>query len=172
MSLPTLSPSPPTTPTQPARVHLRGSMYIPGWAVPPKILVVDDDAICRKLSSRFLRIFGCFIDIAVDGVGAVNKMNLEKYDLVFMVSCLPFRGMHDNDTAHYLQDIMMPKLDGVSATSLIRQFDHMTPIISMTSNSQPNEVVKYYSSGMNDILPKPFTKDDLLKKLEVSCSWH
>ena len=61
----------------------------------------------------------------------------------------------------------MPKLDGVSATSLIRQFDHLTPIISMTSNSKPNEVVKYYSSGMNDILPKPFTKDDLLQKLEV-----
>lgn len=61
----------------------------------------------------------------------------------------------------------MPKLDGVSATSLIRQFDHLTPIISMTSNSKPNEVVKYYSSGMNDILSKPFTKDDLLQKLEV-----
>lgn len=64
----------------------------------------------------------------------------------------------------------MPKLDGVSATSLIRQFDHLTPIISMTSNSKPNEVVKYYSSGMNDILPKPFTKDDLLQKLEVELS--
>jgi len=41
----------------------------------------------------------------------------------------------------------MPKLDGVSATSLIRQFDHMTPIISMTSNSKPNEIMTYYSSG-------------------------
>lgn len=64
----------------------------------------------------------------------------------------------------------MPKLDGVSATSLIRQFDHMTPIISMTSNSKPNEIIKYYSSGMNDILPKPFTKDGLLDMLEVSRS--
>ena len=61
----------------------------------------------------------------------------------------------------------MPKLDGVSATSLIRQFDHMTPIISMTSNSKPAEIIKYYSSGMNDILPLPFTKDGLLEMLEV-----
>lgn len=61
----------------------------------------------------------------------------------------------------------MPKLDGVSATSLIRQFDHMTPIISMTSNSKPTEILKYYSSGMNDILPKPFSKDGLLDMLEV-----
>jgi osomolarity two-component system response regulator SKN7 len=41
----------------------------------------------------------------------------------------------------------MPKLDGISATSMIRQFDHMTPIISMTSNSKPNEIMSYYSSG-------------------------
>ena len=61
----------------------------------------------------------------------------------------------------------MPKLDGISATSLIRRFDHMTPIISMTSNSRPAEILKYYSSGMNDILPKPFTKDGLFDMLEV-----
>ena len=79
----------------------------------------------------------------------------------------------------------MPKLDGISATSMIRQFDHMTPIISMTSNSKPNEILKYYSSGMshfrvlfgpiertflpgmNDVLPKPFTKQGLLDMLEV-----
>lgn len=61
----------------------------------------------------------------------------------------------------------MPKLDGVQATSLIRQFDHATPIISMTSNSKPNDVVTYYSSGMNDILPKPFTRESLFTMLEV-----
>ena len=62
----------------------------------------------------------------------------------------------------------MPKLDGVTATSLIRQFDAMTPIISMTSNSKPTDVVTYYSSGMNDILPKPFTREGLFTMLEVS----
>ena len=60
----------------------------------------------------------------------------------------------------------MPRLDGVSATSLIRQFDHMTPIISMMSNLKPAEIMKYYSSGMNDHLPKPFTKDGLWEVLE------
>jgi len=64
----------------------------------------------------------------------------------------------------------MPKLDGVSATNLIRKFDQGTPIISMTSNSKPNEIMTYYSSGMNDILPKPFTKEGLLDMLEVSAS--
>ena len=41
----------------------------------------------------------------------------------------------------------MPKLDGITATSLIRQFDHNTPIISMTSNSNPSEVLSYMNSG-------------------------
>jgi CheY-like chemotaxis protein len=61
----------------------------------------------------------------------------------------------------------MPHLDGVSATSLIRQFDPMTPIISMTSASNPNEVLTYFAHGMNDVLPKPFTKEGLLGMLEV-----
>ncbi|KAL5529526.1 hypothetical protein ACEPAG_5511 [Sanghuangporus baumii] len=129
------------------RLRVRRSTFVPGWAVPPRVLLVDDDAVSRKLSSKFLQVFGCTIDVAVDGVVAVNKMNLEKYDLVLM-------------------DIVMPKLDGISATSLIRQFDHMTPIISMTSNSKPNEIMTYYSHGMNDILPKPFTKEGLLSMLE------
>ncbi|EKM54935.1 uncharacterized protein PHACADRAFT_119777 [Phanerochaete carnosa HHB-10118-sp] len=143
---PTPQPGPSTVGTS-QKLRVRRSTYVPGWAVPPRVLLVDDDAISRKLSSKFLQVFGCTIDVAVDGDVAVNKMNLEKYDLVLM-------------------DIVMPRLDGVSATSLIRQFDHMTPIISMTSNSKPDDITKYYSSGMNDVLPKPFTKDGLLEMLE------
>ncbi|KAI0091510.1 CheY-like superfamily, partial [Irpex rosettiformis] len=105
---PTLTPT--TTPLQSRLV----------WTVPPKVLLVDDDAVCRRLSCKFLQLLGCFVDVAGDGVGAITKMTLNKYDLVLM-------------------DMMMPKLDGASATSLIRQFDRQTPIISMTSNSKPNE---------------------------------
>jgi len=120
---------------------------VPAWSVPPRVLLVEDDAVSRRLSSKFLQVFGCTIDVAVDGDSAVNKMNLEKYDLVLM-------------------DIVMPKLDGVSATSLIRKFDPRTPIISMTSNSKPHDIMYYFSQGMNDILPKPFTKEGLLDMLE------
>ncbi|KAF5374070.1 hypothetical protein D9757_010739 [Collybiopsis confluens] len=144
---PSSSSSSPESGTGPKKLRVRRSTFVPGWAVSPRVLLVDDDAVSRKLSSKFLQVFGCKIDVAVDGVGAVNKMNLEKYDLVLM-------------------DIVMPKLDGVSATSMIRKFDHMTPIISMTSNSKPNDIMHYYHSGMNDILPKPFTKQGLLDMLE------
>lgn len=72
-------------------LRVRRSTFVPGWAVPPRVLLVDDDAVSRRLSSKFLQVFGCTIDVAVDGVGAVNKMNLEKYDLVLMVGLVSFR---------------------------------------------------------------------------------
>ncbi|KAG8800578.1 kinase-regulated stress-responsive transcription factor skn7, partial [Serendipita sp. 398] len=129
------------------RLRVRRKTYVPGWAVPPRVLLVEDDAVSRKLSSKFLQVLGVTADIAVDGDAAVKQMCLERYDLVLM-------------------DIVMPRLDGVAATSLIRQFDHRTPIISMTSNSCPQDILNYYSHGMNDILPKPFTRDGLFSMLE------
>ena len=75
----------------------------------------------------------------------------------------------------------MPNLDGVSACHLIRQFDH-TPIIAMTSNIRSDDISMYFQHGtlaarrhytytdreigMNDVLPKPFTRDGLLNMLE------
>ena len=109
-------------------LRIRRKTFVPGWAVPPKVLLVEDDDVSRKLSNKFLQVFGCETDMAVDGLSAVNKMNWTKYDLVLM-------------------DIVMPNLDGVSATSLIRQFDPTTPIISMTSNVQSDDVMTYFSNG-------------------------
>uniref|UniRef100_V5EPP5 Response regulatory domain-containing protein n=1 Tax=Kalmanozyma brasiliensis (strain GHG001) TaxID=1365824 RepID=V5EPP5_KALBG len=128
-------------------LRTRRPTLVPGWTASPRVLLVDDDEVCRRLSSKFLQVFGCQIDYAVDGMSAVSKMNAEKYDLVLM-------------------DIIMPNLDGMSATSLIRQFDQSTPIISMTSNSGPSELMNYMSSGMTDMLPKPFTKEGLLEMLQ------
>lgn len=90
---PSGSPSPTSSSTSSpsggshTKLRVRRSTFVPGWAVPPRVLLVDDDAVSRRLSSKFLQVFGCAIDVAVDGVAAVTKMNLEKYDLVLMV-CL------------------------------------------------------------------------------------
>ena len=88
---PSDGPPPPSSTSSPSgtenhrKLRVRRSTFVPGWAVPPRVLLVDDDAVSRRLSSKFLQVFGCAIDVAVDGVGAVTKMNLEKYDLVLMV---------------------------------------------------------------------------------------
>ena len=72
------------------KLRVRRSTLVPGWAVSPRVLLVDDDIVSRKLGSKFLQVYGCTIDVAVDGESAVNKMNLEKYkyDLVLMVRCV------------------------------------------------------------------------------------
>jgi osomolarity two-component system, response regulator SKN7 len=75
----------PPRPTTAQKLRVRRSTFVPGWAVPPRVLLVDDDEVNRRMSSKFLQVFGCTIDVAVDGIGAVERMNLEKYDLVLMV---------------------------------------------------------------------------------------
>ncbi|KAI7904389.1 uncharacterized protein BX663DRAFT_485207 [Cokeromyces recurvatus] len=121
------------------------------WTVPPRILLVDDDSVYRDLSGKLLQVIGCTIDLAKDGVEALKKMGLEKYDLILM-------------------DIVMPKMDGISATRSIRQYDALTPIISMTSNFTDNDIMQYIGSGMTDILPKPFSKRTLYQMLEKYCA--
>ena len=119
----------------------------PGWARAPRILLVEDDPTCRQIGGKFLYSFSCVIDTALDGLEAVSKMQEGiKYDMILM-------------------DIIMPNLDGVSACHIIRQFDR-TPIIAMTSNIRSDDIQMYFQHGMDDVLPKPFTRKSLLEMLE------
>ncbi|KAH0538525.1 hypothetical protein FGG08_004912 [Glutinoglossum americanum] len=119
----------------------------PGWVRAPQILLVEDDPTCRRIGGKFLYSFKCAIDTAFDGLEAVDKINGgSKYDLILM-------------------DIIMPNLDGVSACRTIRNYDS-TPIIAMTSNIRNDDINMYFHNGMNDVLPKPFTKEGLLNLLE------
>ena len=70
------------------RLRVRRKTYIPGWAVPPRVLLVEDDAVSRRLSSKFLQVLGVATDFAVDGESAVKQMHLGHYDLVLMVRSL------------------------------------------------------------------------------------
>jgi osomolarity two-component system response regulator SKN7 len=137
----------PTDPRRAFTTRKKSATLDPGWTRTPNILLVEDDPTCRRIGGKFLLSFKCAIDSAFDGLEAVNKLNHgAKYDLVLM-------------------DIIMPNLDGVSATHLIRGFDS-TPIIAMTSNIRSDDISMYFSHGMNDVLPKPFTKEGLLTMLE------
>jgi CheY-like chemotaxis protein len=64
----------------------------------------------------------------------------------------------------------MPKLDGVSATSQLRQRGNLTPVIAMTSAVRSDEREKYLSIGMDGVIGKPFTRDLLCGTLKVRSS--
>ncbi|ETN45485.1 uncharacterized protein HMPREF1541_09317 [Cyphellophora europaea CBS 101466] len=119
----------------------------PGWIRQPRVLLVEDDPTCRQIGGKFLYSFAAQVDTALDGLEAVSKMQEGmKYDMILM-------------------DIIMPNLDGVSACHIIRQFDR-TPIIAMTSNIRSDDIQMYFQHGMDDVLPKPFTRKSLLEMLE------
>ena len=116
------------------------------------ILLVEDDDICIQLCRKFLIKYGCTVVVVNDGLSAISAVEQVKFDFILM-------------------DIVMPNLDGATATSVIRSFDRDTPIIAMTGSYHRKDLAHYSSHGMTDILGKPFTKDDLymiLKKHNIN----
>lgn len=65
---------------------LRRKSNIPGWSTPPHVLLVDDDMIFRRLSTKLLQVAGCTIDVASDGLEAITKLGSRSYDIVLMVN--------------------------------------------------------------------------------------
>lgn len=109
-----------------------------------KILLVEDNAINRMLSQRFLKNLKTEIDMVEDGREALSICNSKKFDLIFM-------------------DCQMPVMDGFQATRQIRrsQLNQATPIIALTGLDSENERQACLQVGMNDFITKPFTQEQL-----------
>jgi len=106
-----------------------------------RVLFVEDVPANQRIGGIFLKKLNCMADFANDGAEAITKLTQKQYDLVLM-------------------DIMMPNLDGLSATKAIRKhdssvLDRNVPIISMTANAMKGDREKCLDAGMNDYLPKP-----------------
>ena len=70
----------------PSTTRKRSRSFVPpGWSVPPRVLLVDDDSLFRRISTRLLELAGCTIEVAVDGVEAIDKLGTDHYDIVLMV---------------------------------------------------------------------------------------
>lgn len=114
-----------------------------------KILLVEDNDINRLYAKSILKQWNCTVDIAENGLVAIEKIKYNFYDVVLM-------------------DVQMPVMDGYEATRAIRLMDSYmrhAPIIALTANATKTDIEKCLSSGMNDYLPKPFTPDDLYRKI-------
>jgi PAS domain S-box-containing protein len=113
------------------------------------VLLVEDNDINRLYAKSILKNWHCQADIAENGLVAIEKVKNNTYDIVLM-------------------DVQMPVMDGYEATKAIRQMDSPmrdVPIIALTANATKKDVELCLASGMNDYLPKPFTPEDLQRKI-------
>ncbi len=113
-----------------------------------KILVVEDNEVNQLILARNLKHIGYEVELADNGLEAVQKVEDQAFDIILM-------------------DINMPVMDGVKATQIIRNELHLDiPIISITANAFESDRLKYIAAGMSDYLKKPFRKDDLFQMLD------
>ena len=115
-----------------------------------KILMAEDVIVNQFLARVILESGGFKVDIANNGVEALDLFEKNDYDLILM-------------------DIQMPEMDGVTTTAKIRQLQDEKkaniPIIALTANALVGNEKEYYDAGMNACLTKPFTQEKLFEVL-------
>ncbi|WP_107822029.1 response regulator [Mangrovibacterium marinum] len=107
------------------------------------ILLVEDNVLNQRIVTFSLKKFNHDIEIANNGLEALNVFKEKKFDVILM-------------------DIMMPVMDGLEASLKIREYEKEnnivdpTPIIAVTANTMDNDREKCLAHGMNEFIAKPF----------------
>ena len=112
------------------------------------VLLVEDHPVNRRVATEIFKNAGLKVDIAINGVEAVEAVRRKKYNAVFM-------------------DIQMPEMDGIEATQIIRKTQSMKdlPIIAVTAHVMHRNRQKCFDAGMNDYIAKPIDRKKLLGAL-------
>lgn len=113
------------------------------------ILVVDDNSVNLTVARGLLEPLDMEVDTAASAAEAIDKIHYVKYDLIFM-------------------DHMMPEVDGVEATHIIRRLVpsyNNVPIIALTANAVGGAREMFIEEGMNDFVAKPIEIKDIVSKL-------
>ena len=107
------------------------------------ILVVDDDQAVRDSLKRSLEYNGYEVSGAEDGVQALARLAATRPDAVIM-------------------DVMMPRLDGLETTRMLRAAGNDVPILVLTARDAVGDRVDGLDAGGDDYMAKPFALDELL----------
>ena len=116
-----------------------------------RVLVVDDNALNRKLATTMLKFYEFDMQETDSGRGAIDLVKEKPYDIIFM-------------------DHMMPEMDGVMATEIIRsecgENGKKAVIIALTANALQGTKEQFLMRGFNDFLSKPFQRSQLYDMLD------
>ena len=112
----------------------------------PRVLVVDDEREIREAIRIYLRGEDIETIMATNGQEAVDLMKQQDIHLILM-------------------DVMMPGIDGIVATSLIREFSNV-PIIMLTAKSEDTDKIMGLSLGADDYITKPFNPMELVASVK------
>ncbi len=112
-----------------------------------RIVTADDDPQLLRLIARNLEFEGYEVLTASDGALALEQIERSAPDLVLL-------------------DVMMPKMDGFTVTSRVREFS-VVPIIIVTARGQDQDKVKGLDLGADDYLTKPFSVEELLARVRA-----
>lgn len=112
-----------------------------------KILIVDDESKIREVIREYAEFEGYDVTEATNGIEAVNMCKNNSYDIIVM-------------------DIMMPKLDGFSASREIRRMKDI-PIIMLSARGEEYDKLFGFEIGIDDYVVKPFSPKELIARLNV-----
>lgn len=112
-----------------------------------RILLVEDYQINQTIGLQVLSKWGGRVDVANNGIEALEILGKNTYDIILM-------------------DLIMPELDGFATTNIIRDrnsdyYNPDIPIIALTADVLPEIKEKAIAAGMNDFVTKPFVRDEL-----------
>ena len=110
--------------------------------------MVDDDRAVRESLRRSLSFNGYTVDLAEDGVEALDAIANERPDALVL-------------------DVMMPRLDGLEVCRQLRSTGDDLPILVLTARDSVSERVAGLDAGADDYLPKPFALEELLARLRA-----
>ncbi|GAA2252185.1 MULTISPECIES: response regulator transcription factor [Kitasatospora] len=113
-----------------------------------RILVVDDEPALRDALESSLAFEGYDVTTATDGYEALNAVERERPDLVLL-------------------DIMMPRMDGLTAVRRMRGRGDAVPVLMLTARDAVGDRVTGLDVGADDYLAKPFELDELLARVRA-----
>jgi two-component system response regulator MprA len=113
-----------------------------------RILVVDDDRAVRESLRRSLAFNGYQVDLANDGLAALEAVTAQRPDAMVL-------------------DVMMPRLDGLEVCRRMRAGGDDLPILVLTARDAVSDRVSGLDAGADDYLPKPFALEELLARLRA-----